>query len=163
MVMTMETAKVGGLACSAALLVLTDNDGMSESQPTLTMMSTIVMRIVHFHQVNAQEKLNCLCGGNDGVLSERLLEPNRWNVGIAVKELLQISTSSPLPHCLRNKRAILSFKKRPTKSTNKRSHKKFSKLRRRGTLSLRVLLSFGEIKCSRNPGEAPLAQCAQNT
>ena len=51
----METAKVGGLACSAALLVLTDNDGMSESQPTLTMMSTIVMRIVHFHHVTAQE------------------------------------------------------------------------------------------------------------
>ena len=91
MVMTMETAKVGGLACCAALLVLTDNDGMSESQPTLTMMSTIVMRIVHFRRVTAQEKLNCLCdGGNDGVLSERLLEPNRWNVGIAVKELLHL-------------------------------------------------------------------------
>ena len=78
------------LCWSAALLVLTDNDGMSESQPTLTMMSTIVMRIVRFYHVNAQEKLNCLCGGNDGVLSERLLEPNRWNVGIAVKELLHL-------------------------------------------------------------------------
>ena len=96
MVMTMETAKVGGLACSAALLVLTDNDGMSESQPTLTMMSTIVMRIVRFYHVTAQEKLNCLCDGNDGVLSERLLEPNRWNVGIAVKELLRLFTTSTL-------------------------------------------------------------------
>ena len=96
MVMTMETAKVGGLACSAALLVLTDNDGMSESQPTLTMMSTIVMRIVRFYHVTAQEKLNCLCDGNDGVLSERLLEPNRWNVGIAVKELLHLFTTSTL-------------------------------------------------------------------
>ena len=93
----METKKVGGLACSAGLLVLTDNDGMSESQPTLTMMSTIVMRIVRFYHVNAQEKLNCLCdGGNDGVLSERLLEPNRWNVGIAVKELLHLFTTSTL-------------------------------------------------------------------
>ena len=96
MVMTMETAKVGGLACSAALLVLRDNDGMSESQPTLTMMSTIVMRIVRFYHVTAQEKQNCLCGGNDGVLSERLLEPNRWNVGIAVKELLHLFTTSTL-------------------------------------------------------------------
>ena len=97
MVMTMETAKVGGLACSAALLVLTDNDGMSESQPTLTMMSTIVMRIVRFYHITAQERQNCLCdGGNDGVMSERLLEPNRWNVGIAVKELLHLFTTSTL-------------------------------------------------------------------
>ena len=160
MVMTMETAKVGGLACSAALLVLTDNDGMSESQPTLTMMSTIVMRIVRFYHVTAQEKLNCLCDGNDGVLSERLLEPNRWNVGIAVKELLLLHHFHIVFH---NKPVILSFKKQPTKSTNKRSHKKFSKLRRRGALSLRVLLSFRVIKSSRNPGEAPLAQCAQNS
>ena len=154
----METAKVGGLACSAAVLVLTDNDGMSESQPTLTMMSTIVMRIVRFHHVNAQEKLNCLCdGGNDGVLSERLLEPNRWNVGIAVKELLHLHHFHIV--FITNLLSCHSIK-----TTNKRRHKKFSKLwRRGGALSLRVLLSFGVIKSSRNPGDAPLAQCEQNS
>ena len=145
------------LCWSAALLVLTDNDGMSESQPTLTMMSTIVMRIVRFHHVNAQEKLNCLCGGNDGVLSERLLEPNRWNVGIAVKELLHLHHFHIV--FITNLLSCHSIK-----TTNKRRHKKFSKLwRRGGALSLQVLLSFGVIKSSRNPGKAPLAQCAQNS
>ena len=142
------------LCWSAALLVLTDNDGMSESQPTLTMMSTIVMRIVHFRRVNAQEKLNCLCdGGNDGVLSERLLEPNRWNVGIAVKELLHLHHFHIV--FITNLLSCHSIK-----TTNKRRHKKFSKLwRRGGALSLRVLPSFVVIKS----WKAPLAQCAQNS
>ena len=88
-----------------------------------------------------------------------------WSQTAGMSELpsKSFSTSSPLPHCLHNKPAILSFKKRPTKSTNKRSHKKFSKLRRRGALSLRVLRNFGVIKSSRNPGKATLAQCAQNS
>ena len=101
-----EGGRFGLLCCSAGLLVLTDNDGMSESQPTLTMMSTIVMRIVHFQRSGKAELFVwwwqwwCFERKASGA---KPLECRNCRQ--------RASPPPPLPHCLHNKLAILSFNK----------------------------------------------------